>query len=209
VTLREAVLLPVAVAAGAFAFALFAVDRAGPDRSFAAALLVLVGAAAAGPFTFAAPPGAPRWSPLRQGALAGLAFAGAGALACLSPAGALAGPFAFALGALAYALGGGLARALAAALGLAMLLTLFHWDDLFLLRADDRRASAALAFALNPAAAASVTLGFDWIHSPELYRNNQTAESLALVPLPGAGAMAWKLLLAGGVAGAAGLWRRP
>jgi hypothetical protein len=214
VTLREAVLLPPALAAGTAAFVALALDRAeGADAPFAATLLLLAGAAACGPFSFEAPPGSPRWAPARRGALAALSFAACGGAACAAfggnpAAGLLAGPFAFALGAAAHALGGGLARAAAAALGLALLATLFHWDPL-LLRAGDRKASAALAFAINPAAAASVTLGFDWIHSPELYRNNQTAESLAMVPLPGAGAMALRLLAAGAVAALAGLWRRP
>lgn len=212
-TLKEALLLPAALAALACAFAFGALEGPG-NRAFAAALLMLVGAATCGPFLFAAAPGAPRHAPLRQGALAGAAFAVAGAVACAAfggapLAGALAGPYAFALGAVAYLLGGGLARAAVAATGLAFLATLFHWEALFLLRAEDRKASAALAFALNPAAAASVTLGFDWIHCDVLYRNNQTAESLVGVPLGGAGAMALKLLLIGGGAGGMGLLRRP
>jgi hypothetical protein len=213
VTQREALLLPVVLAGLALAFVLTSLEGPG-NRAFAAAFLILVGAAACGPFAFAAAPGAPRHAPLRQGALAGVAFALAGAIACFACggtpyAGALAGPFALALGAVAHALGGGLARAAVAGAGLALLATLFHWDALFLLRAEDRKASALLAFALNPAAAASVTLGFDWIHCEVLYRNNQTAESLVAVPLPGAGAMAWKLLLIGGGAGGLGLLRRP
>jgi len=216
VTLRQALLLPVALAAGTLAFVLAALD-ASPGRVFAAALLMLVHAAACGPFAFASAPDAPRDRPLRQGALAGLSFGLAGALLCLvvgrtasaAAAGALAGPLAFALGAVAYALGGGVARAAVAALGLALLTTLFWWDDAFLFHAADRKASAALAFSWNPGAAASVTLGFDWIHSEGLYRNNQTAESLVAVPLPGAGAMALRLLLIGGGAGALGLLRRP
>jgi len=213
VSLREALLLPPVLAALAYAFVKTSLEGAG-NRAFAAALLMLVAAAACGPFAFAAAPGAPRVAPLRQGALAGLSFAFAGALAVLalggSPlAGALAGAYALALGAVAYALGGGLVRVVVAAAGLALLATLFHWDALFLLRADDRKGSAALAFALNPAAAASVTLGFDWIHCGVLYRNNQTVESLVGVPLAGAGTMAWKLLLIGGGAGGLGLLRRP
>ncbi len=215
-TRRQAVLLPVALAAGTLAFVLLALDPS-QGRVFAAALLMLVLAATCGPFAFASAPEAPRHSPLRQGALAGLSFALCGALLCCglgrtgtaAAAGALAGPLAFALGAVAYALGGGVARAAAAALGLALLTTLFWWDDVFLFHAADRKASAALAFAWNPVAAASVTLGFDWIHSEGLYRNNQTVESLVAVPLPGAGAMALKLLLIGGGAGALGLLRRP
>jgi len=216
VTPRRALLFPVALAAGTLAFVL-ALQRPGDGAPFAAALLMLVGAAALGPFAFAAAPGAPRHAPLRRGALAALALAVCGTLVCAgiartasaAAAGALAGAFAFALGAVAYALGGGLARAAAAAVGLALLATLFWWDAAFLFHASDRKASAALAFALNPAAAASATLGFDWIHCETLYRNNQTCESLVGVPLPGAGAMAWKLLLIGGGAGALGLLRRP
>ncbi len=215
-TLRESVLAPLVLAAATFAFVAAALDRT-DGCVFAAALLMLVHAAACGPFAFASAPAAPRWSPLRRGALAGLSFALSGALVCAAlgrtmdaaAAGALAGPFAFALGAVAYALGGGVARALVAGVGLALLATLFYWDGLFLFQAADRKASAALAFGLNPAAAASVTLGFDWIHSEVLYRNNQTAESLVAVPLKGAGAMAVKLLLIGGGAGALGLLRRP
>jgi hypothetical protein len=211
VTLKEAVLLPFVLAALAFAFASTLREQ---GQAFGAAFLILVGAAATGPFTFAAAPGAPRHHPLRQGAIAALAFAVAGALLLAlahgnAAAGALAGPFALALGALAYALGGGLARAAAAVLGLALLTTLFFWDAHFLFHAADRKASAALAFALNPAAAASVTLGFDWIHADVLYRGNQTVESLVGVPLGGAGAMAWKLLLIGGGAGGLGLLRKP
>jgi len=208
-------LLPFVLAALAAAFVVTSVGDAG--RVFAAAFLMLVAAAACGPFAFASAPGAPRLRPLGQGALAALAFAGAGALLCgalgrtaaAAGAGALAGPFAFALGAFAYAFGGGLARALAAAVGLSLLVTLFHWDALFLFHASDRKASAALAFALNPAAAVSVTLGFDWIHCAQVYRDNQTVESLVAVPLAGAGAMAWKLVLIGGAFGGLGLWRRP
>jgi hypothetical protein len=115
VTLRQSVLLPPALAALALAFV-----RSLPEgRAFAATFLFLVVAAACGPFTFASAPEAPRWSPLRQGALAALSFALSGALLCAvldgpMAAGALAGPFAFALGAIAHALGGGLARAFAA-----------------------------------------------------------------------------------------------
>jgi len=222
VTLRETLLLPVVLAAGTFVFVAVALDGVGEakgDGAFATAFLMLVAAAACGPFTFASAPGAPPWSPLRQGALAGLAFALCGALACgaIRPqefaagaaAGALAGPFAFALGAVAYAAGGGIARAAVAAVGLALLATLFYWDGLFLFHAADRKASAALAFGISPAAAASVTAGFDWVHSEVLYRNNQTAESLVAVPLEGAGAMAAKLLGIGGGAGALGLLRKP
>jgi hypothetical protein len=215
VTRREAVLLPVVLAAGTLAF----VAALGPSdgRVFAAALLMLVHAAACGPFVFSSAPEAPRWSALREGALAGLAFALSGALLCFglgrtaaaAAAGALAGPYAFALGAVAYALGGGVARAVVAAFGLALLATLFYWDDLFLFHAIDRKGSAALAFGINPAAAASVTLGYDWIHSSILYRNNQTAESLVAVPLGGVGAMTLKLLGIGGGAGALCLLRRP
>lgn len=212
-TQRQAVILPLALAALSYAFVSTSI-RGPENRAFAAALLMLVAAAACGPFVFDAAPGAPRHLPVRQGALAAIAFTiGGAALTTVlgrGPwAGALAGPYAFALGAVAYAIGGGIGRAVVAAAGLALLATLFHWDTLFLLRAEDRKGSAALAYALNPAAAASTTLAFDWIHCEVLYRNNQTCESLVGVPLPGVGAMTWKLLLIGGGAGALGLLRRP
>jgi hypothetical protein len=123
--------------------------------------------------------------------------------------GLFSGLFAFALGAVAHLLGGGPARLLAAGAGLVLLATLLFWDEAFLLEADDRKGSAALAFELNPAAAASVTLAFDWIHAPALYTGNETAESLVGVELAGVARYSGYLAAAAVVAVALGFWRRP
>jgi len=93
---------------------------------------------------------------------------------------------------------------LVAGCALALLFTLHVWDDAVFEGVKDRKGSASLAFALNPAAAASITLEFDWIHATELYRHNETAESMAGVPRAGLGTYAWKMalvaLVAGGIA---------
>jgi len=211
-------LLPLAGAA----FVLWALpDASGAGAAFAAAGLSLVAAACCGPFFWR--PGRRRWSAARDAALRSALFAAAAAVAVAAvawrrggpvagslAAGAFAGLYAYVLGAAAYAAGGGPARAGIAVLGYLLLCTLFFWDEAFLFDAgpEGRRASAARAFDWNPAAAASVTLGFDWIHAKGLYTGNQTAESLVAVPLRGLGAYAWRLAVVGLVATAAGLWRR-
>jgi len=203
------------------AFVLLALPRAeGAQAVFAAALLGLVAAAAVGPSTFVAYAGDARWRPAVRGVVTCAALALALAAACAVVAFARQGPwlpaigcglfcglYALAGGAVARLLGGGPARVLVAGAGLALLCTLFFWDDLFLLGAPDRKVSAATAFAWNPAAAASVTLGFDWIHAPGLYTGNQTCESLFGVPLAGIGSYAWKLLAVTAVAAPLGMRR--
>ena len=141
---------------------------------------------------------------------------GATALLRDGPAGAaaacglLGGLLAFAAGAVAWMLGGGPARVAVAAAALVSLATLFFWDDAFLRRAEDRRASATLAWRLNAATAASATVGYDWIHAPEVYRGSETAESLGVgVPLDGAGSFALRLAPWAAAAALAGLWRKP
>ncbi|MEE8104284.1 MAG: hypothetical protein V3T86_01980 [Planctomycetota bacterium] len=97
---------------------------------------------------------------------------------------------------------GRLGPILVAGCALALLFTLHVWDDAVFDGVTDRKGSASLAFALNPAAAASVTLEFDWIHATELYRHNETAESMAGVPRAGLGSYAWKTAMIALVAGA-------
>jgi hypothetical protein len=212
----------VAGAAGSLAFVLRVLDADGTEAAFAACLLGLVAAAAAGPFTFTLRPGDRRWTPAARGALICAGLGAAAALVCGAAAvlrggpvvpaagvGLFCGLYALACGAVAHLLGGGVMRVAVGGVGLALLATLFFWDELFLLGAEERKASAALAFSLNPAAAASVTLGFDWIHAPVVYTQNETAESLVGVELAGVGRFSLGL---GGLAAAAlvaGVWRRP
>jgi len=59
VTLRKALLLPFVLAALALAFVATSIRDPG-GRVFAAAFLMLVAAAACGPFAFTSAPGAPR-----------------------------------------------------------------------------------------------------------------------------------------------------
>ncbi len=207
------------------AFVLWALPRAaGSDAAFAVAGLSLVAAACVGPFFWKRTDGDVAWTPALRAAQASALFGVACVVACTlvawrrggpfaasAWAGAFAGLYAYVLGAVGYALGGGPARAGIAVLGCFLLATLFFWDEAFLFDAgaDGRAASAARAFDLNPAAAASVTLGFDWIHAKGLYTGSQTAESLVAVPLRGLGSYSAKLGLVGLLAGAAGLWRRP
>ncbi len=164
----------------------------GPAAAFAATLLLLVYAACVGP-SFGSRP-----APLA------LSLGGAGALVVplcggpLLPAiacGLFAGLFAYALASFAHVLRGGVAQILISLLALLLLSTLFWWDQWFLPASSFRKASASLAFHLNPSAACSVTLGFDWLHAKALYTSNQTAESMHGVPLAGLGAYAWKTAL--------------
>jgi hypothetical protein len=211
--LRATALAATLGVAGPVAFVLLALEpRDGVAAAFAASFLSFVVAACAGPCCFGTP-GAAAW---RCGAIGacGAVACGAVALARGGPVGAallcglFSGLFAFALGAAADALGGGVLRVAATAAGLALLSTLLWWDGAFLLDAADRKASAALAFRLNPAAGASVTLGFDWLHAKALYTGNETAESMLGVPLPGIGSHSLKLAAVGGLGALAGWWRR-
>lgn len=162
--------------------------REGPSAAFAAVYLVLICAACLGPFLD----------------VRGLALFGASALVViLGTTFAVQGPWLAALAAALYstlfaataaALGRSIYRPAICILALLLLTTFFYWDDLFLFDAADRRQSAAVAFAINPAAAASLTLGFDWMHAKALYSSSQTAESMFGVPLSGLGAMTAKTL---------------
>jgi hypothetical protein len=190
----------------------------GKGAAFAAALLCLLLAAAGGPFCFERKQADGRWSSARRGALRCAVLGVAAATVCGIVSVRHDGPTGFALmaglfcGLYAYALGsvGDLLRVplLFAALGVVLLATLHFWDDLFLLQAADRKGSAALAFQINAAAAAAVTLDFDWIHAKALYTDNQTAESLVGVPLLGLGSFALKLLGIAAAATLAGAWTR-
>ena len=180
-------------AGAAIAFVLLALrPENGTAALFAATYLALAAAACCGPFL-----------DLR----ATLSFLSASMLLCFVVAIARDGSFLLALAAAGFAglfaaTGAALAgairidvvRPLLALVGLALLTTFFYWDEAFLLTAAERKESASLAFHLNPAAAASVTLGFDWMHAKALYTNNQTAESIFGVPLSGVGAYSAKLL---------------
>jgi len=201
-----------AAAAAAFLFgALEPYDAT--EAAFAAALLGLAAAACAGPFLFS--DGDSRG--LRRIARAGLRALLLGAAVVLV-AGVFSGRwgaalgcglfcalFAYALAALADLMRGRVAAVLVGAAGLTLLFTLHLWDDLFLFGAADRAKSAHLAFSLNPAAAASRSLGFDWVHAKALYADNQTAESTFGVPLPGLVAYSAKLALVAAAATGLGL----
>jgi len=222
---REAVLVAAALVASALcvvAFVLGVLHGDGPGSVFATSLLALVFAAAVGPCSFRLQDGDGWWAAAVRGAAVCVALAIVMAAACVVVAvvrggavfsaivvGLFSGLFAFALGACAHLLGGGPARLLVAAAGLALLATLLVWDEAFLLDADDRKGSAALAFELNPAAAASVTLGYDWIHAPALYRGNETAESLVGVELRGVGSYSLYLAALAIAAMGLGFRRRP
>jgi hypothetical protein len=224
-TLREAALVAAALlacAGGVVAFVLGVLDGDGRESVFATCFLALVVAAAVGPCSFRLEEGDGWWAGAVRGAVVCTALAVVMAAACAAVAvardgalgtaivvGLFSGLFAFAAGAVAHMLGGGPARLLAAGAGLALLATLLVWDEAFLLEADDRKGSAALAFELNPAAAASVTLGFDWIHAPALYTGNETAESLVGVELSGVANYSAYLAALAVVAVALGCWRRP
>ena len=122
--------------------------------------------------------------------------------------GLFCGLWALALASVADLLGGDLWRPLVALLGLALVATLFYWDDAFLLRASSRTSSAALAFAINPAAAVSATLDFDWVHAKALYTDNQTAESMVNVARSGIGTYSLALIAVAIPAAGLGAWRR-
>jgi hypothetical protein len=157
-----------------------------PAALFAAAYLALLAAACIAPFL--------RWRGV-------LAFALAAAVVLAAATGGLwaaklaAAGYVALFAATAAAVGRSIYRPAVCALALLCLTTLFYWDRAFLFDAADRKRSAALAFALNPAAALSVTVGFDWVHAKALYSRSQTAESMFGVPLHGLATMAWKTLL--------------
>jgi hypothetical protein len=160
----------------------------GPSAAFAAVYLTLLCAACVGPFLH------PR----------DLAVFGASALVVvLGTTLAAQGPWLSAIAAALYvtlfaataaAIGRSIYRPAVCVLALLLLTTFFYWDDALLFDAADRRQSAAWAFAINPAAAASLTLGFDWMHAKALYSSSQTAESMFGVPMSGLGAMTAKTL---------------
>ena len=194
-------------AGAAIAFVLLALrPENGTAALFAAAYLALAAGACCGPFL----------------SLRGtLSFLSASMLLCCSVAFARQGPILLALqvtgfAALFAATGAALAgafrvdfvRPLIALAGLALLTTFFYWDDAFLLTAADRKASASLAFHLNPAAAVSVLLDFDWMHAKALYSNNQTAESIFGVPLSGAWTYAAKMAALCVPAAGVSFWRQ-
>jgi len=207
----------------ALAFVLFALKPGDATASvFAGASLGFVVAAAVGACSFTTREGGGRLAPARRGlvrcgilAAAAIVVCALVALARDGPlwgaigAGAFAGLFALACGAWAHALGGGPARVLVAAAAFFCLSTLHVWSDWVLPHTDDWKASAARAFNLNPLAALSITLDFDWVHSKALYTGNETAESLAGVRLLGAGGYAWRLACVAVAGVVAGLWRKP
>lgn len=215
--------LPVVVAGAVISFVLFALDRAtGVESVFAVALLGLVAAASIGPCSFPVVRGEGRWSPAAGGAVVCVSLALPLSGAALLVAGVRGGPlggalavglfcglYAFACGAVAHLLGGGLARIAVAALALALPATLFFWDDLFLAVAEDRKASVDTALSINPAVAAAVTLGYDWIHAKGLYTGNETAESVLGVRLQGVGVYSTRLLAVAIPALLLGGWRKP
>lgn len=199
-TLREAA--PYLLAAAAVllfvSFGLAASDAT--EAAFATAALMLVVAACAGPFTTDG-------VDLKRGAIRCLWLGVCAGLACLAAGrswaalgcGLFCGLYAYALGLMADMFPGRVLRVGVAMAGLAVLTTLHVWDDFHLLEAEDRKASADLAFHLNPAAAISVTLDYDWMHAPELYRNNQTAESMFGLQLGGIGRYGLYLLIIVGI----------
>jgi len=215
----------VCAAAGLFGVPAFVLalgrDLDGIGASFAAGLLCLTVAGACGPWLVPRERGERGARPALRALARSLAFAGAAAAACAFVAwrrdgpvaaaaavGAFSGLYAFVAAVLADLLRGGLTRVGVAAVAVALLLTLAWWDDPFLLAAHDRKASAALAFRLSAAAAASVTLDFDWIHAKALYTGNQTAESLVGVARAGIGPFAAKLAGLAGLCVLLGMPRR-
>ena len=196
-------------------FALAALDHArGPGAPFAVCLIGLVVGAVAGPFLFdekGARPAAIRATFLGVAAAVACGLVAAlrdGPILASIACGLFCGLWAFALAAVADLLGGDLWRPLVALLGLALVATLFYWDDAFLLRASSRASSAALAFAINPAAAVSATLDFDWVHAKALYTDNQTAESMVNVARSGIGTYSLGLIAVAIPAAGLGAWRR-
>jgi len=215
-----AALLPIGVGAVCALVFLLGVHTpgTGKEAAFAAVALCLLLAAAGGPFCFERSSADGRWSSASRGAVRCAVLGVVAATVCGIVSVRHDGPTGVALmaglfcGLYAYALGsvGDLLRVplVFAALGLVLLATLHFWDDVFLLQAADRKGSAALAFHINAAAAASVTLDFDWIHAKALYTDNQTAESLVGVPLSGLGGFSLKLLGIAAAATIAGAWTR-
>lgn len=177
----------------------------GAAASFAAVYLALAGAACCGPFL--AFRSCVAFVVCAVAVCTGCSLARDGAFGPALLGGLFAGLLAMTATSLAGAIRVDLVRPLIAAGLLALLTTFFYWDEAFLFAADDRGASAGLAFALNPAAAASVTLEFDWMHAKALYTNNQTAESMFAVPMPGIGAYAWKLAVVLVPAAVLAYWR--
>ncbi len=193
------------------------------EGTFAAACVGLFCAGLLGPFAYTRVHDDAFWSPPVRGALRcallGLTVGTVCAVyATLTggPAGAALGVglfcgfYAWSAGALgdllAFFVPPRLALSAAAALAIVLLGTLLYWDALFLHGAADRHASADTAFRLNAAAAVSVTLDYDWLHAPVLYRNNETAESMAGVQRSGVGGfMLHSGLVALGAVLAAGL----
>ena len=179
-------------AGAAIAFVLFALQPSDSAAAgFAAVYLALVAAACCGPFL-------DRWGRPAFFAAAVLlcvvvAVARGGSVTFAVVGGLFAGLLAATGSALAAAIRIDLVRPVIAAIGLALLTTFFYWDEMFLFTTSDRRASAAWAFALNPAAAASVSAGFDWMHAKALYTDNQTAESMFGVPMAGIGVYSIRL----------------
>jgi hypothetical protein len=168
---------------------------------FAASYLALLAAACVGPWL--EPRHLPAFALAAVVVLVGAALE-AGASAWRATAAAL---YVALFAATALAVGRTVYRPAVVAMALALLTTFFYWDGAVLFGAEDRRAAAALAFALNPAAAVSRTIGFDWMHAKALYSHSQTAESMWGVPLPGLPTMAWKTALVL-VPFAALAWRR-
>jgi len=209
-----AALALLALGGGIVAFVRFALPRAdGGEGAFAAALLALAAGAVFGPAAFRR--ASSRFAPAVHALLRCAAFGAGAAVTVLAAAGAgalvgaFAGFYAFLTGAVAYACGGGPGRVLAPAAALILLGSLFFWDDVFLRDAEDRAQSAARAFDCNAAAAAAVTVGYDWIHSPILYKDNETAESLFDRELGGVGTFTGRTVWLALLAAAAGLWRKP
>ena len=119
----------------------------------------------------------------------------------------LPGLFVALFAATAHALGRTLYRPAIVVLGLALIGTFFYWDDLFLFDAADRSASAGTAYAINPAAAVSGALDFDWMYAKVLYGQSQTAESMFNVPRPGVLPYSLWLLGIGVAFGGLAFWR--
>ncbi len=194
-------------------------DATGAGAAFGVALIALVVAGAVGPFLFEDGEGNARerlFAGARRCAWLGMGAVVAGGtvsvlrdgpLVASVAVGAFAGLYALTAGLLGHALDAGWWRCLVAALAVTLLATLVFWDDPFLFGADDRKGSAALGFRLSAAAAASVTLGFDWIHAKALYTGNQTAESLVGVSLRGIGPYAVMLAALSMVGGAVSIAR--
>lgn len=188
-----------AASAALLAFLFLALEPTdGKEATFAAVFACLLASAAAGPFltaraaaVFAAGP------PLVCGVVA---VAHGGPVGAALLCGLFCAAYAGTLAAWAHALRGGVAAVALGVLGIALLFTLHVWDDCFLPRTTSQTGSAAVAFGLNPAAAASVALDFDWVHAKALYTNNQTAEAMFGVPRQGLGGYALRL---GGLAVAA------